>query len=208
MGAMVYQTRQQVVSLLLYCVTLLIISLSFVHHLIYHLFIFHFFTLKITHFWKITYIDPSKIHIFQITSKISRPPPKHFSKLVNNNTTLNLNIASYFLNILASPYVLTWFTTVGPITKTIKNIGLNKHHLNTVERTWKMVNRCKEMELQYIGKILQSTLLNLTFKKIRMNSIFLQMRWKIILACATQPISSIIISTKKVLMQCVSPLLI
>ena len=27
---------------------------------------------------------------------------------MNNNTTLNLNIAYYFLNILASPDVLTW----------------------------------------------------------------------------------------------------
>ena len=49
-------------------------------------------------------------------SEQNRPPPKELSKLVNNNTTLNLNIASYFLNILDSPDVSTWFTTGGPIT--------------------------------------------------------------------------------------------
>ena len=82
---------------------------------------------------------------------MDNPPPKHLSKLVNTNTTLNLNIASYFLNILDSPDVLTWFTIVGPITKTIKYIGLTEHHQNKLEITWHMVNRCKEMDLQYTG---------------------------------------------------------
>ena len=45
------------------------------------------------------------------------PTPQHLSKLVNNNTILNLNIASYFLNILASPGASTWSTTGGPILK-------------------------------------------------------------------------------------------
>ena len=70
---------------------------------------------------------------------------------MNKNTLLNLNIASYFPNILASPDVSTWFTTGGPITKIIKHLGLKKHHRKTVERTWHMVNRCKEMEQEYTG---------------------------------------------------------
>ena len=70
---------------------------------------------------------------------------------MNKNTVLNLNIASYSLNILASPYVSTWYTTVGPIDKTIKHIGLTRHHQKTVERTWHMVNKCKEMEQEYTG---------------------------------------------------------
>ena len=65
---------------------------------------------------------------------------------------MSLNIASYFLNILAYPDVSTWFTTGGPIPKTTKHLGLTKHHQNSVEIPWHMVNRCKEMELQYIGK--------------------------------------------------------
>ena len=52
------------------------------------------------------------------------PTPQHLSKLVNNNTILNLNIASYFLNILASQDASTWSTIGGPMNKTIKHLGL------------------------------------------------------------------------------------
>ena len=76
-------------------------------------------------------------------SEENQPPPKHSSKLDNNNTNINLNTASYFLNILASPGVLTWFDTGVPMTKTIKHIGLPKHHRKTVEITWYMFNWCK-----------------------------------------------------------------
>ena len=76
-------------------------------------------------------------------SEQNRLPPKHLYKIVNNNITINLNIASCFLDILDSPDVLIWFTTGGPITKKIKHPGLTKHHQNTVERTWCMVNWCK-----------------------------------------------------------------
>ena len=33
-----------------------------------------------------------------------------------------------------------------------KHPGLTKNHQKKVKRTWHMVNRCKEMELQYTGK--------------------------------------------------------
>ena len=72
---------------------------------------------------------------------------------MNKNTILNLSIASYFLNILASPYVSTWSTTGGPINKTIKYLGLTRYHRETVDRTWRLVNRCKEMEQEYTGNI-------------------------------------------------------
>ena len=126
-------------SLLLYGVTLLIISLSFVHNLIY---IFHLSILYTkdnpTHEYHLyTSIENAPIPIYtqNIQVKISeqnQPQPKHVSKLVNNNTILNLNIAYYFLNILASPDVLTCFTTVGPISKTIRHLGLTKNHQKTV----------------------------------------------------------------------------
>ena len=32
-----------------------------------------------------------------------------------------------------------------------KNLGLTRHHQNTVERSWHMVNKCKEMEQEYTG---------------------------------------------------------
>ena len=89
-------------------------------------------------------IHPKKIQVTLSEEKI--PSPKHLSKIVNKSTLLNLNIASYFLNILDSPDVSIWFTTGGPINKTIKHLGLTINQQNTVERMWYMVNRCKEME--------------------------------------------------------------
>ena len=71
---------------------------------------------------------------------------------MNNNTTLNLNITCYFLNIFDSPDLLTWYTTGRPITKTINHFDLTKHQQRTVEITWPMVNRCKDVELQYTVK--------------------------------------------------------
>ena len=94
-------------------------------------------------------IYPPKIQVTLSEEKI--PSPQHLSKLVNKKTILNLNIASYFLNILASPDELTWSTTGGPINKTIKHLGLTRHRLHKVERTWHMVNKCKEMEQEYTG---------------------------------------------------------
>ena len=145
--------------LLLYCFTLLIISLSFVRHLIY-LFCLSFLYTKdnptledhsyISIYNLLISIYPKNIQF--ILSEQKRPPPKLLSKLENNNITMNLNVASYSLNILASPDVSTWFTTGRPITKTIKHLGLTKNHRKTVERTWHMVNMCTEMELQYTGK--------------------------------------------------------
>ena len=70
---------------------------------------------------------------------------------MNKNTILNLNIASYFINILASPDLSTWSTTGGAINKTIKHPGLARNHRHKVERTWHMVNKCKEMEREYTG---------------------------------------------------------
>ena len=84
-----------------------------------------------------TPIYPQKIQV--PLSEEKRPSPQHLSKLVNKNTILNLNVASYFINILSSPDVSTWSTTGGPINKTIKHLGLARHHQKIVERTWNMV---------------------------------------------------------------------
>ena len=70
---------------------------------------------------------------------------------MNNNTIINLDIASYFLNISASPDESTWSTTGGPINKTLEHLGLTIHHRKTVERTWHTVNKCKEMKQEYTG---------------------------------------------------------
>ena len=95
-----------------------------------------------------TLIYPKK---YKFHCQKKKMTPQHLSKLVNKNTILNLSIASCFLNILASPNVSTWSTTGGPINKTIKHLGLTRHHRKTIERTWHVVNQCKEMEQEYTG---------------------------------------------------------
>ena len=124
--------------LLLYYVILLNISLSSVIHIIY-LFSYFFLYARVNptledHSYISTNNVQNPIYTQNIQVKLSEeliPSPKHFSKLVNKNALPNLNIYSYFLNILASPDVSTWFTTGGPINKMIKYIGLIRHHQKT-----------------------------------------------------------------------------
>ena len=150
-------------------------------------------------------------YIPKITSIVRRksPTPQHLSKLVNKNTILNLNIASYSLNILASPYVSTWSTTGGPIHKTMKHPGLTRHHRKTVERTWYMVNTSKEMEQQYTGNNNVTRHLNPPYLVSNVDELN-------ILANSMENRLGLIYTTKLInchrhrngLMQCVGPLLI
>ena len=130
MEAVVYQTIHLVIILLLYYFIFLNISFYF---LFFILFIcFHIIFIYATE-------DPTlEYHSNKSSTNVPTPiypkknfhcqkkktSPQHFSKLVNKNTILNLNIASYFLNILTSPDVSTWSTTGGAINKTIKYLGL------------------------------------------------------------------------------------
>ena len=50
---------------------------------------------------------------------------------------LNLNIASYFINTLASPHTNTCHHRGGTITHTINHFGPNTNHRRSVEHTWK-----------------------------------------------------------------------
>ena len=153
---------------MLYYVNFLNISLSSVIHLIYLFFriIFLYATENPTledHSNKSTNNVPTPIcpQKIQVTlSEEKRPSPQHLSKLVNKNTLLNLNIASYFIYVLASPDVSSCFTTVGPINKTIKHLGLAINHRKTVERT------CSKSTQEII---VQGIWVNLTFYQIRMN---------------------------------------
>ena len=56
----------------------------------------------------------------------------HFSL---EKKTLNINIASYFLETLASPNEKTWHDTGGPITQTINHFSINPNHRRSVEKT-------------------------------------------------------------------------
>ena len=131
------------------------------------------------------------------------------SKLVNNNKMLNLNIASYYLNVLASPDESTWSTTGGLIKKTTKHLGLTIHHRQKLERIWHMVNKCKEMEQEYTGNNNVTRYLNPPYLVSNLDELnILAYSMEKDLASCTQPSSSIVIATRTVLMQCVGPLLI
>ena len=136
MEAVVYQTRQYVISYCIYYVIFLNISfylLFFVLIICFHI-VFPYATENPTledHSNKSSTNVPTPIYPKEKKLPLSEEKetsPQHFSKLVNKNTILNLNIASYFLNILASPDVSTWSTTGGPMNKTIKHLVLTRHH--------------------------------------------------------------------------------
>ena len=120
-------------SLLLYSVIFLKTSSSYVYNPIYLFSYFFLYAKENPTLEDSSYISnnnaltPTYPKNIQVTlSEENVPPQNHLSKLVNKNTLLNMNIALYSLNTLASPDVLTWFATGGPITKTIKHLGLKK----------------------------------------------------------------------------------
>ena len=67
--------------------------------------------------------------------------------------SLNINIASYFLETLASPNEKTWHDRGGPITQTINHFSLNPNHRRSVEHTWKTLISCIEKGVKYTGKM-------------------------------------------------------
>ena len=106
---------------LLYVVTLLMINLSFIQ--IFHLSFCYTKENPTLEDHSYRSINNAPISIYpkeiQVTlSEQNRPQPKHLFKIVKNNKTLKLNITSYFLNILDSPYVSARFATGVTITKT------------------------------------------------------------------------------------------
>ena len=89
-----------------------------------------------------------------------------------------------------------------------KHLGLNRHHRKTVERTWYMVNKCKEMEQEYTGNnctrhLGQPYLLSNTDE---LNIIADAMENRLGIYYTTHLIN--FHRRRKGLMQCVSPLLI
>ena len=82
-----------------------------------------------------TLSGPPKDHSF-LASHPVEPHPTDQSYFYLQKS-LNINIASYFIDTLASPYANTWHYRRGPITQTIDNFCLNHNHRRSVEHTWK-----------------------------------------------------------------------
>ena len=57
-------------------------------------------------------------------------------RCLDSHKSLNLNIAYYFINNLASPHINTWHHIGVPITQIIDHFGLNCNYRGSVEHTW------------------------------------------------------------------------
>ena len=77
---------------------------------------------------------------------------RRYNFSLENKQKLNINIASFFLETLASPNEKTWHDTGGPITKTINHFSLNQNHRRSVEKTWKTMISSLEKGVKYTGK--------------------------------------------------------
>ena len=77
---------------------------------------------------------PPKYHLLVVPCPAEQHPTdrrSHFS--LEKKKSLNINIASYFLETLASLNENTWHDRGGPITQTIYHFSLNHTHRRSVE---------------------------------------------------------------------------
>ena len=75
---------------------------------------------------------------------------------------LNINIASFFLETLASPNEKSWHDTGGPITKTINHFSLNPNHRRSVEKTRKTMMSYLDKGAKYTGNNETKKMVDLT----------------------------------------------
>ena len=80
---------------------------------------------------------PPKYHQL-LASHPDKPHPTDQSSLfsLEKQKSLNINIASYFLETLTYPHENTWNHRGVPITQTIDYFSHNHNHLRSVEHTW------------------------------------------------------------------------
>ena len=91
-----------------------------------------------------------KYHSFLVSHPVE-PHPTDQSSL-ELQKSLNLNIASYFINTLASPHANTLHHRGGTITKKIALFFLNLNHQRYAEHTRKTVISCIEQGVKYTGR--------------------------------------------------------
>ena len=74
--------------------------------------------------------EPLKYHSLLASHPIEPYPTDQTS--VDSQKSLKLNIASYFINTVASPHANTWHHRGGTITQKIDHFGLNPNHQRSV----------------------------------------------------------------------------
>ena len=113
----------------------------------YHEFQFHIISLFILSiilcfFWKYLtdhdFQGPPKDHLL-LAPYLTEPhlTDRRYNFSLENKQKLNINIASFFLETLASPNEKNWHDTGGPITQKINHFSLNPDHWRSIEKTWK-----------------------------------------------------------------------
>ena len=79
---------------------------------------------------------PPKYHLLLAPCPAKPHPTDQRSHLsLEKQKSLNINIASYFLETLASLNGKTWHERGGPISQTINQFSLNPNHQRSVEDT-------------------------------------------------------------------------
>ena len=76
---------------------------------------------------------------------------QRYHSSLENKQKLNITIASFFLETLASLNEKTWHDTGGPITKTINHFYLNPNHRRSVKKTRKAMISSLEKGVKYTG---------------------------------------------------------
>ena len=95
---------------------------------------------------------PPKDHKL-LASHPAEPYPTDRSSLfsLEKQKSLNIIIASYFIETLAFPHENPWHHRRGPITQTIDNFSLNPNHWRSVKHTRKTLISCIEKGVKYTG---------------------------------------------------------
>ena len=107
---------------------------------------------------------PLKDHSL-IASHPVEPHPDDQSSLfsLEKHKSLNINIAFYFIETLASPHKKSWCHIGVPITQTIDHFSLNSNHRQSMEHTWQTLVSCIEQGVKYTGVNVTKTMVDLTF---------------------------------------------
>ena len=109
---------------------------------------------------------PPKDHSL-LASHPAEPHPTDQSYL-ELQKSLNINIASYFINTLESPHKNTWHHRGRTITRTIDHSSLNNHHRRSVEHTRKILTSCIEQGVKYTRRNATKIMVDLTLYLILM----------------------------------------
>ena len=96
---------------------------------------------------------PQKDHLL-LAPRPAEPHPTDLRYLfsLEKQKSLNINIASYFLETLAYLHENNWHDRGGPITQTINHFSLNHNHRRYVEHTCKNMISYIEKGVKYIRK--------------------------------------------------------